>query len=163
MKESTKNFYRDYLNLYKNDNDNTMRIKKNVKDYLHECIKLDDAFYFDEENKYNSMDKKFNYILKRFNSEYCHENNLKRYNYCRVTIMAEWLQGLAIHVDFYYNDIIPKFCEIIELDEKMVIENNDVISPNLYDFLCDEWFKFLAFYLWQSCKMSETNLILKKV
>ena len=117
MKESTKNFYRDYLNLYKNDNDNTMRIKKNVKDYLHECIKLDDAFYFDEENKYNSMDKKFNYILKRFNSEYCHENNLKRYNYCRVTIMAEWLQGLAIHVDFYYNDIIPKFCEIIELDD----------------------------------------------
>ena len=78
-------------------------------------------------------------------------------------MMSEWLQGLAIHVDFYYYDIVPKFCEIIELDKKMIFENNKVISEDLYDFLCDEWFTFLAFYLWQKCKMSETNLTLEKV
>ena len=163
MKESTKNVFRDFLHLYNNDNDKALRIRNNVKAYLLECIEQEDAIQGLEDDTYKSDDSKFNYILHRFNSEYCHENNLKRYNYCRVTIMSEWLQGLAINVDFYYYDIIHEFCKIIELDKKMVIENNKVISEDLYDFLCDEWFKFLAFHLWQSCKNAETNLIFKKV
>ena len=162
MKNTHKNDFRQFFNLYNNDNEKALKIRENVKAYLLECIEQEDAIQGLEDDTYKSDDSKFNYILQRFNSEYCFENNIKRYKGCRVSIMAEWLQGLAISVDFYYSDIVPKFCEIIDVDKNMVILNNDVISNDMYDFLCDEWWKFLAFHLWLLCKKAETNIILEK-
>jgi len=158
MTNTIKNDYRQFLNLYNNDNENALKIRENVKAYLLECIEQEDAIQGLEDDTYKSDDSKLNYILQRFNSEYCFENNIKRFKGCRVSIMAEWLQGLAISVDFYYSDIVPKFCEILNLDKKF----QDNMSETMYDFLCDEWWKFLAFHLWLLCKKSETNIILEK-
>lgn len=158
MKNTIKNDYRQFLNLYNNDNENALKIRENVKAYLLECIEQEDAIQGLEDDTYKSDDSKFNYILQRFISEYCFENNIKRFKGCRVSIMAEWLQGLAISVDFYYYKIVPKFCEILNLDKKF----QDNMSESMYDFLCQEWWKFLAFHLWLLCKKAETNKILEK-
>ena len=114
---------------------NSKKFAKNMRNYLLDC------FENEENTEHLTPDQKFIYIYNRFESEYVHEYNLRKFKFNKTLIMTEWLSGLAISCDFYYYDIIKVAKELHELDPK------HKFSEKLYDKICDDWFHLLAIHI----------------
>jgi len=102
--------------------------KKNYKKYILECLKDEDVFI----DKKPTDEELTNYLFDRFNSEYGW--NIQRVG--KQQALTDWLQGLAIHIPYYYEDII-------ELAVAMgSIEPNP--SDKLTSKVCDNYWSFMA-------------------
>ena len=115
-----------------------------MRSYLLDC------FENEENTEHLTPDQKFIYIYNRFESEYVHEYNLRKFKFNKTLIMTEWLSGLAISCAFYYYDIIKVAKELHELDPE------HEFSEKLYDKICDNWFKLLAIHI-----MANTEIALE--
>ena len=121
-----------------------------MRSYLLEC------FENEENTEHLTPDQKFIYIYNRFESEYCHSYNLKRYKNNRVLIMEEWISGLAISCDFYYYDIIKTSKKLHDVNPKAEY------SPKINDQICNNWFTLLATHIIKNyIQAKENSLILK--
>jgi len=100
-----------------------------MRSYLLDC------FENEENTEHLTPDQKFIYIYNRFESEYVHQYNLRKYDFNKTLIMTEWLSGLAISCDFYPYDIIKVAKELHNLDPK------HIFSEKLEDKICDNWFR----------------------
>ncbi len=124
---------------------NSKKFAENMRTYLLECFE-------NEENTENlTPDQKFIYIYNRFESEYVHQYNLRKFDFNKTLIMTEWLSGLAINCDFYYYDIIKTSKKLHDL--KPEHEFND----KLYDKICDNWFNLLAIHIIKNYELIKTK------
>ena len=120
-----------------------------MRSYLLDCIT-------DEGTEHLTPDQRFIFIYDRCENEYCHPYNLKRYNHNRVLIMEEWLSGLAISCDFYYNDILKVARKLHDLKPDFVFDEK------LENKICEYWFTLLATHIIKNyIQAKENNLILK--
>lgn len=93
---------------------NTSEYKREIFAYLLECIYSDDV-------ELNTPEEKVKYLFDRFESEYGHAYNLKRYPN-KQERLSNWLQGGAINIAMMNYEII-ELCEKLhghKLNEKQV-------------------------------------------
>ena len=102
--------------------------KKNYKKYILECLKTEDCFI----DKQPTDEELIDYLFDRFNSEY--RRSIERQG--KQKALTDWLQGLAIHIPFYYEDIINLAIEMGSIDE----------NPNekLKERVCENYWSFMA-------------------
>tara|TARA_R100001224_G_scaffold10956_1_gene5595 strand:- start:272 stop:793 length:522 start_codon:yes stop_codon:yes gene_type:complete len=103
------------------------KYKKNYINYILDTI--------DEDINGNTLinkNDKTSYIFKRFYAEYGWnvEQNGK------TKAMTEWLQGLALNIDYTYYDIIQLAIAMGSIDKNA--------SESLKDKVCDNYFNFMA-------------------
>ena len=113
-----------------------------MRSYLLDC------FENEENTEHLTPDQKFIYIYNRFESEYVHQYNLRKYDFNKTLIMTEWLSGLAISCDFYPYDIIKVAKELHNLDPK------HIFSEKLEDKICDNWFNLLAIHIMKNTEIA---------
>ena len=121
---------------------NSKKFAENMRNYLLDC--------FEQEENIEDLtpDQKFIYIYNRFESEYVHQYNLRKYDFNKTLIMTEWLSGLAISCDFYYYDIIRVAKELHELDPK------HIFNEKLHNKICDNWFNLLAIHIMKNTEIA---------
>jgi len=103
------------------------KYKKNYKNYILDTIE-DDGYG----NPLETEQEKIDHIFSRFNSEYGHM--IERVGNQKA--MAEWLQGLALGIEFYD-------AKIVDLAVRMgSIEENP--SERLQDKVCLNYWEFMA-------------------
>jgi len=102
--------------------------KKNYKKYILECLKTEDIFI----DKQPTDEELIDYLFDRFNSEYGW--SIERQG--KQKALTDWLQGLAIRIPFYYEDIIDLAIEMGSIDE----------NPNekLKERVCENYWSFMA-------------------
>ena len=102
--------------------------KKNYKKYILECLKTEDCFI----DKQPTDEELIDYLFDRFNSEYGW--SIERQG--KQKALTDWLQGLAIRIPFYYEDIIDLAIEMGSIDE----------NPNekLKERVCENYWSFMA-------------------
>jgi len=102
--------------------------KKNYKKYILECLKTEDIFI----DKQPTDEELIDYLFDRFNSEYGW--SIERQG--KQKALTDWLQGLAIRIPFYYEDIIYLAIEMGSIDE----------NPNekLKERVCENYWSFMA-------------------
>ena len=102
--------------------------KKNYKEYIlgniHEDI---------EGNSISSEADKINYIFDRFNSEYGWRVN----QVGKVAAMVDWLQGLALDIEFYNDEIINLAIRLGSIDENPSEKLQDRVIENYWDFMAN--------------------------
>jgi hypothetical protein len=121
---------------------NSKKFAENMRSYLLDC------FENEENTEHLTPDQKFIYIYNRFESEYVHQYNLRKYDFNKTLIMTEWLSGLAISCDFYPYDIIKVAKELHNLDPK------HIFSEKLEDKICDNWFNLLAIHIMKNTEIA---------
>ena len=113
-----------------------------MRNYLLDCFEL-------EENiEHLTPDQKFIYIYNRFESEYVHEYNLRKFKFNKTSILTEWLSGLAISCDYTYYGILQTAKELHDLDPEYVF------SEKLEDKICEHWFKLLAIHIMKNTEIA---------
>jgi len=102
--------------------------KKNYKEYIlgniHEDI---------EGNPISSEADKINYIFDRFNSEYGWRVN----QVGKVAAMIDWLQGLALNIEFYNDEIINLAIRLGSIDENPSEKLQDRVIENYWNFMAN--------------------------
>ena len=104
------------------------KYKQNYKQYILECLKTEDAFI----GKQPTEDELIKYLFDRFNSEY--RWSIERQG--KQKALTDWLQGLAIRIPFYYEDIINLAVEMGSIDANP--------SDQLTEKVCENYFTFMA-------------------
>ena len=102
--------------------------KKNYKQYILECLKTEDAFI----GKQPTEDELIKYLFDRFNREYGW--SIKRQG--KQKALTDWLQGLAIHIPYWHDDIIDLAIEMGSIEQ----------NPNekLKERVCENYWSFMA-------------------
>ena len=108
--------------------------KKNYKKYILECLKTEDAFI----GKQPTEDELINYLFDRFNSEY--RWSIERQG--KQKALTDWLQGLAIHIPFYYEDIINLAIEMGSIDENPNLKLSQKVCENYWSFMANAILSF---------------------
>ena len=110
---------------------NTNKYKANIKQYLIGCINY--------ERTENCHDKgKLYYCSKRFIKEWVNPYEYRRQGGNVTKLLADWLSGLAIDIDFDNYDIIQAAKKLHE---------TDYISDKKQEVIRREWFNHLAIHL----------------
>ena len=104
------------------------KYKQNYKNYILDCIELDN-----DGNILKTEQDKINYIFNRFNSEY--DWNIKRVG--KYKAMSDWLSGLALDIDFYYEDIIALAIKCGSIDENPSDKLKSKVQENYFDFMAN--------------------------
>ena len=102
--------------------------KKNYKKYILECLKTEDIFI----DKQPTDEELIDYLFDRFNSEYGW--SIERQG--KQKALTDWLQGLAIRIPFYYEDIIDLAIKMGSIDEKP--------NEKLKERVCENYWSFMA-------------------
>lgn len=102
--------------------------KKNYKKFILECLKTEDCFI----DKKPTDEELIIYLFNRFNSEY--RWSIERQG--KQKALTDWLQGLAIRIPFYYEDIINLAIEMGSIDANP--------SEKLSDKVCENYWSFMA-------------------
>ena len=102
--------------------------KKNYKKYILNCIELDC-----EEKELNTDQEKIKYIFERFYSEF--DWNVKRIG--KQKAMTEWLQGLALDIEYYYNDIVNLAVKMGSIDENPNEKLQAKVIENYWSFMAN--------------------------
>tara|TARA_R100001463_G_scaffold133874_1_gene195601 strand:- start:377 stop:760 length:384 start_codon:yes stop_codon:yes gene_type:complete len=102
--------------------------KKNYKKYILDCVQLDN-----EEKKLKTDQEKINYIFDRFNSEYGW--NIKRVG--KFKAMSEWLSGLALPIEYYYDDIVKLAIKMGSIDENPSDKLRARVEQGYFDFMAN--------------------------
>jgi hypothetical protein len=104
------------------------KYKQNYKNYILNCIELDN-----DGNILKTEQDKINYIFNRFHSEYGW--NIERIG--KFKAMSEWLSGLALDIDFYYEDIIKLAIDMGSLDINADDKLKEKVQENYFDFMAN--------------------------
>jgi hypothetical protein len=100
--------------------------KKNYKNYILSTIEEDG------EGKPLTTDKeKINYIFDRFNSEYGFM--IERVG--KQKAMSEWLSGLALDIEYYYDDIVKLAIEMGSIDPNPSDKLRNKVEQGYWDFM----------------------------
>lgn len=101
--------------------------KKNYKEYILSCIEEDI-----EGNPITSEADKINYIFDRFNSEY----GWRVQQVGKLSAMTDWLQGLALNIEYRNYALIDLAVKLGSIDENP--------SEKLQEQVCDNYWRFMA-------------------
>ena len=101
--------------------------KKNYKEYILSCIEDD----IDGQPLTSDTDK-INYIFKRFYSEY----GFRVQQVGKFAAMTDWLQGLALNIEYRNYAIIDLAVRLGSIDQNP--------SEKLQDKVCDNYWRFMA-------------------
>tara|TARA_R100000329_G_scaffold59951_2_gene53730 strand:+ start:335 stop:742 length:408 start_codon:yes stop_codon:yes gene_type:complete len=118
---------------------NTSKFKSNMRKYLLEIIDY-------EECENLEPIEKFNYTYERFKSEAVYDYNIKRFKGNYNLIMADWLQGLPLGIDY----LNYKILEVAKKLHDMKKKENFTIDQE--EMIIDQWWTFIANHLMRECK-----------
>ena len=104
------------------------KYKKNYKKYILDCVQLDN-----EEKELKTDQEKINYIFDRFNSEYGW--NIERVG--KFKAMSEWLSGLALPIEYYYDDIVKLAIKMGSIDENPSDKLRYRVEQGYFDFMAN--------------------------
>ena len=102
--------------------------KKNYKKYILDTIETglnDEPLKTDQE--------KIKYLFDRFNSEY-------GFMIARVgkqKAMSEWLSGLALDIEYYYDDIVKLAIKMGSIDENPSDKLRNRVEQGYWDFMAN--------------------------
>ena len=102
--------------------------KKNYRKYILDCVQLDC-----EEKELKTDQEKINYIFDRFNSEY----GWKVERVGKFKAMSEWLSGLALPIDYYYDDIVELAVRMGSIDENPNYKIRSKVEQGYFDFMAN--------------------------
>jgi len=102
--------------------------KKNYKKYILDCVQLDC-----EEKELKTDQEKINYIFDRFNSEY----GWKVERVGKFKAMSDWLSGLALPIDYYYDDIVELAVRMGSIDENPNYKIRSKVEQGYFDFMAN--------------------------
>lgn len=102
--------------------------KKNYRKYILDCVQLDC-----EEKELKTDQEKINYIFDRFNSEY----GWKVERVGKFKAMSDWLSGLALPIDYYYDDIVELAIKMGSIDENPNYKIRSKVEQGYFDFMAN--------------------------
>ena len=103
--------------------------KKNYKKYILECLKTEDVFI----DKKPTDEELTNYLFDRFNSEYGF--NIQRVG--KQQALTDWLQGLAIHIPYWEEDIINLAVEMGSIDKNPSDKIESTVINGYWSFMAN--------------------------
>jgi hypothetical protein len=103
--------------------------KKNYKSYILDCLDSEDDLI----DKSLTEQEKINYLFDRFNSEY----GFMVQRVGKQNALAEWLSGLAISIDYYYEDIIKLAVKMGSIDANPSEELQERVCNNYWNFMAN--------------------------
>ena len=102
--------------------------KKNYKNYILSTIEEDS-----EGKPITTDQEKINYIFDRFNSEY--DWKIERVG--KFKAMSEWLSGLALPIEYYYDDIVELAIKMGSIDKNPSDKLRSKVEQNYFDFMAN--------------------------
>ena len=102
--------------------------KKNYKKYILDCVQLDC-----EDKELKTEQEKINYIFDRFNSEY--DWKIERVG--KFKAMSEWLSGLALPIEYYYDDIVKLAIRMGSIDDNPSDKLKSKVEQGYFDFMAN--------------------------
>tara|TARA_R100001163_G_C4892265_1_gene84698 strand:+ start:96 stop:518 length:423 start_codon:yes stop_codon:yes gene_type:complete len=102
--------------------------KKNYKKYILECVELDN-----DEKELKTDQEKVKYIFDRFYSEF--DWNVKRIG--KQKAMTEWLQGLALNIEYWNDNIVPLAIKMGSIDENPSEKLQAKVIENYWSFMAN--------------------------
>jgi len=104
------------------------KYKENYKNYILSTIQTDN----NGKEITNNQDK-IDYLFNRFYSEY--DWNIKRNG--KLQAMIDWLQGLALDIEYYNYDILELAKMMGSVDENLTEKQEDKILLNYWNFMAN--------------------------
>ena len=98
--------------------------KKNYRAYILNCLDVPDSM---------ADQDKIDYIFDRFQSE-------QGYNVARIgkqNAIAEWLQGLALPIPYYYDEIVDLAVEMGAIDPNPSDRIRELVCARYWDFMAN--------------------------
>ena len=102
--------------------------KKNYKKYILECVELDN-----DEKELKTDQEKVKYIFDRFYSEYGF--HIPRVG--KQKAMTEWLQGLALNIEYWNDNIVPLAIKMGSIDENPSEKLQAKVIENYWSFMAN--------------------------
>jgi len=102
--------------------------KKNYKKYILDCVELDC-----EEKPIKTDEEKIKYFFVRFYSEYGFM--IKRVG--KQKAIAEWLSGLALNIEYYYDDIVKLAIKMGSIDPNPSDKLRSKVEQNYWLFMAN--------------------------
>ena len=102
--------------------------KKNYKNYILSTIETDN-----EDKPIKTDNEKIKYIFDRFNSEYGFMIN----RVGKQKAMSEWLSGLALNIEFYYDDIVKLAVKMGSIDPNPNDKLKNRVEQGYFDFMAN--------------------------
>ena len=102
--------------------------KKNYKNYILSTIEEDG-----EGKPLTTDEEKINYIFDRFNSEYGFM--IERVG--KQKAISEWLSGLALDIEYYYDDIVKLAVEMGSIDPNPNDKLRNRVEQGYWDFMAN--------------------------
>ena len=102
--------------------------KKNYKNYILSTIETDN-----EDKPLKTDNEKIKYIFDRFNSEYGFMIN----RVGKQKAMSEWLSGLALNIEFYYDDIVKLAIKMGSIDPNPNDKLKNRVEQGYFDFMAN--------------------------
>tara|TARA_R110002167_G_scaffold22243_9_gene79902 strand:+ start:544 stop:921 length:378 start_codon:yes stop_codon:yes gene_type:complete len=104
------------------------KYKDNYKKYILSTIETG----YNDEELINDKEK-IEYLFDRFYSEYGFE--VKRLG--KYKAMSEWLSGLALDIEYFYDDIVKLAIEMGSIDENPSDKLINKVCNNYWDFMAN--------------------------
>jgi len=102
--------------------------KKNYKNYILSTIEEDT-----EGKPIKTEQEKINYIFDRFNSEY----GFMVERVGKQKAMTEWLQGLALDIEYWNDNIVPLAIKMGSIDENPSEKLKAKVIDNYWSFMAN--------------------------
>ena len=102
--------------------------KKNYKKYILSTIETDN-----EDKPLKTDQDKIQYIFDRFNSEYGFM--IERVG--KQKAISEWLSGLALDIEYYYDDIVKLAIKMGSIDENPNDKLRSKVEQGYWDFMAN--------------------------
>ena len=104
------------------------KYKENYKNYILSTIQTDN----DGKELDNNQDK-IDYLFNRFYSEY--DWSIKRNG--KLKAMIDWLQGLALDIEYYNHDILELAKVMGSVSDNLTEKQEDRILLNYWNFMAN--------------------------
>jgi len=102
--------------------------KKNYKKYILDTIETDN-----DDKPIKTDNDKIKYIFDRFNSEY----GFMIDRVGKQKAMSEWLSGLALDIEYYYDDIVKLAIKMGSIDENPNDKLRNRVEQGYFDFMAN--------------------------
>ena len=100
--------------------------KKNYKKYILDCVQTDN-----EDKPFKTDQEKINYIFDRFYSEY----GFMVERVGKHKAISEWLSGLALDIECYYDDIVKLAIKLGSIDKNPSDKLRSKVEQGYFDFM----------------------------
>jgi len=102
------------------------KYKNNYRQYILDCVYSDDK-------ELTTDQEKINYIFDRFNSEY----GWKIERVGKLNAMSEWLSGLALPIEYYYDDIVKLAIKLGSINPNPSDKLKHKVEQGYFDFMAN--------------------------